>query len=91
MAHGIARKTLDSAGGVQLAGGQGFVTVDGQLVVLLGDPVTPHAPGPPHSANPVMAQGSSFVSINAIPVCREGHLADCGHATTGAGWCTLED
>lgn len=90
MAHGIARKTLDSAGGTQLAGGQGFVTVDGQLVVVLGDPVEPHGI-PPHSPSPTMAQGSSFVSINGIPVCREGHLATCGHASTGAGWFTLED
>lgn len=90
MAHGIARKTLDSAGGTQLAGGQSFVTVDAQLVVLLGDPVEPHGP-PPHSPSPVMAEGSSFVTINGVPVCREGHLASCGHASTGAAWFTLED
>lgn len=91
MAFGIARKAIDSAGGAHLAGGQGFVTVDGQLVVLLGDPVTPHAPAPPHSTSPVMAQGSSFVSINGTPVCRQGHLASCGHPSTGAPWFTLED
>lgn len=91
MAHGIARKTLDSAGGAQLAGGQSFVTVDGEPVVLVGDPVTPHPPAPPHSASPVMAQGSSFVSINGVPVCREGHAASCGHVSTGASWFTLED
>ena len=83
---GIAVKDLDVAGGVQLAGGQGFVTVGGHLVVLLGDPVTPHPPFPPHTTNPVMAQGCDWLTINGIPVCREGHVASCGHATTGRDW-----
>lgn len=79
---GIARKNLDSAGGTQLAGGQDFVRVEGELVVLLGDPVQGHGTGA-HAA-PVMAEGSPFVRINGIAVCRAGHLASCGHASTGS-------
>jgi uncharacterized Zn-binding protein involved in type VI secretion len=83
---GIAVRSLDSAGGAQLAGQQNFVTAEGELVVLRGDPVTPHAPLiPPHTA-PVMAEGCDWLTINGIPVCREGHLANCGHASTGRGW-----
>lgn len=80
--HGIACKTLDTAGGVQLAGQQDFVFVEGHLVVLKGDPVQPHGSG--EHGGPVMAEGSPFVFINGIPVCREGHLATCGHASTGS-------
>lgn len=81
---GIAVKALDTAGGAQLAGGQSFVTVAGALVVVLGDPVTPHGL-PPH-ASPVMAEGCAWLTIAGIPVCREGHLASCGHPTTGRNW-----
>jgi uncharacterized Zn-binding protein involved in type VI secretion len=83
---GITVKDLDAAGGTQLAGGQGFVTVAGHLVVLLGDPVEPHPIGPPHDTNPVMAEGCDWLTIDGIPVCREGHKANCGHATTGQAW-----
>jgi len=79
---GIARKSVDSAGGTQLNGGQDFCRCESQLIVLLGDPVTGHGPAP-HAA-PVMAQGSPFVRINGIPVCRAGHTASCGHASTGS-------
>ena len=89
--HGITRKGVDSAGGAQLAGGQDFVKEDGNLIVLLGDPVTPHAPGGIHAKPPLMAEGSSFVRINGIPVCREGHSAECGHVTTGSSWVKLSD
>ncbi|MCZ8101545.1 MAG: PAAR domain-containing protein [Burkholderiales bacterium] len=86
---GIAVKSLDFAGGAQLAGGQDFFVVEGQLAVVLGDPVTPHFPFvPPHTA-PVMAQGSGWFRINGIPVCRAGHTANCGHPTTGRSWFTI--
>lgn len=86
---GIARKNLDSAGGTQLAGGQDFVRVEGELVVLLGDPVQGHGTGT-HAA-PVMAEGSPFARINGIPVCRAGHLASCGHASTGSASMRLSE
>jgi uncharacterized Zn-binding protein involved in type VI secretion len=85
---GIAVKALDSAGGAQLAGGQDFVTVEDQLVVVLGDPVTPHGL-PPHSPLPVMVQGTDWLTIDGIPVCREGHAASCGHPTTGRAWAQI--
>ncbi len=89
---GLAVKTKDFAGGMQLAGGQGFVEVGGDLVVLLGDPVEPHMPFvPPHVPNPVMAQGCAWLTINGIPVVREGHLASCGHPSTGRSWVQIID
>lgn len=87
---GIAVKALDFAGGAQIAGGQDWFTVEDQPVVLLGDPVTPHGP-PPHSPLPVMAQGADWMSIDGVPVCREGHAASCGHATTGRPWFLIDE
>lgn len=83
MSKGVAVKGKDFAGGTQIAGGQTGVTINGDLVVVLGDPVTPHPPLPPHTTNPVMVEGCPNIRINGIPVCREGHKASCGHETTG--------
>lgn len=84
MSHGIAVYLLDIAGGQQLNGGQTFFKVDGQNVILLGDPIKPHGAGL-HGA-PVMAEGSAWMSLNGTPVCRESHLANCLHPTTGRPW-----
>ncbi len=84
MTGGIARRTLDQAGGAQLAGGQGWFRVDGQPVVLLGDPVAPH--GPALHLAPVMVEASVWLRLDGVPVCRAGNIASCGHATTGASW-----
>ena len=81
---GIARKGSDTAGGTQLGGGQDWVKIDGDAIVLLGDPVAAHGP-PPHRS-PVMAQGSSWVKIGNVPICRAGDAASCGHASTGSDW-----
>lgn len=89
MTFPIAVKSLDSAGGTQLAGGQDFFFVEDQPVVLLGDPIVPHGDGP--HAGPYMAQGSSWMTLNGIPVCRESHLANCGHPSTGRTWFVLAD
>ena len=83
MMPGIARKTTDTAGGPHLAGGQDTVTANGQIVVVLGDPVTPH--GILLHAAPIMVEASSTVSAGGIPVCRQGDLANCGDASTGSG------
>ncbi len=80
---GIAVQTEDSAGGTQLAGGQGKFKIRGKLAVVLGDPVEPHPIGPPHDTAPVMAQATANFRIAGIPVCRQGHTASCGHPTTG--------
>lgn len=88
---GAARRSLDSAAGAQIGANQTFVTIEGQLWIVLGDINAAHG-FPPHIPGPdAMAQGSSFVSINGIPVCREGHAAGCGHPTSGAGWMKLSD
>lgn len=80
--HGIARIGIDSAGGTIVGALQDFVTVEGAPWSVLGDPVAGHGI-PPHAA-PVMAEGSPFIRINGVPVCREGHLASCGHPATGS-------
>jgi uncharacterized Zn-binding protein involved in type VI secretion len=80
MAHGIAVKALDIAGGAQIAAAR-RTTWNGHPIVCLGDPVTPHGNGIHNS--PVMAEGHHAIKWNGIPVCFQGHLANCGHATTG--------
>ena len=89
MGYGITVKTTDSAGGIQIEGSGDPWTVEGQPIVRLGDDVQPHGPGA--HGGPIMAQGSSWMTIDGVPVCREGHLANCGHPTTGREWFTLPD
>lgn len=86
-AHGIARCDIDSAGGELFSLRQDFVRLDGVLVTVVGDGVAEH---PPHPAN-AMAEGCSWFRINGIPVCREGHRAQCGHPATGAAWARIVD
>ena len=81
---GVAVNTLDSAGGQQLAGGATFFKVEGQPIVVVGDPVAGHGTGA-HAA-PVMTQGAGWFLANAKRVCRAGDLASCSHASTGRGW-----
>ncbi|WP_099863715.1 PAAR domain-containing protein [Pararhizobium haloflavum] len=87
---GIACVGVDTAGGSQMGGGQSKFKVRGIIAVVLGDPVTPHPPlvppGNPHIAGPTMATATSKFRIGGIPVCRAGHLASCGHATSGRGF-----
>jgi uncharacterized Zn-binding protein involved in type VI secretion len=80
---GIACVSVDAAGGVQLGMQAAKFKVRGNPVVVVGDHVAPHPPAPPHSTNPVMAQGTAKFRINGIATCRAGHLASCGHATSG--------
>lgn len=82
---GIARVGVDVAGGVQLGMQGANFRVNGKPVVLKGDAVAPHPIGPPHDAAPFMAVGSPTFRVNSIPVCRQGHPANCGHPTTGLG------
>jgi len=80
---GVACVGVDEAGGVQLGMQGASMKVAGAPVVLVGDAVAPHPPVPPHTTDPVMVQGSPTFRLNGIPVCRQGHLASCGHPTTG--------
>lgn len=91
MSHGVARRSVDVAAGAQIGLGQDWVYVEGHHWMILGDVNEPHliwrhVPGPD-----LMVQGSPFVFIDGIPVCREGHLAGCGHPTTGSSVVFLED
>lgn len=89
--YGASRRHVDFALGGQIGGRQNFVHVESQLWIVLGDPNQPHGV-PPHIPGPDnMVQGSSFVFINSIPVCREGHLAGCLHPTTGSKLVYLSD
>lgn len=80
---GVACVSVDAAGGVQLGAQAAKFKVRGNPVVVVGDAVAPHPPLPPHTTSPVMAEGSSKFRVLGIPVCRAGHLASCGHATSG--------
>lgn len=82
---GVSRVGLDSAGGTIVGVLAPTVYVNGANIVCLGAAVTPHPPVPPHSTSPVMAQASSTVYANGIPICRQGDAASCGHAATGSG------
>ena len=82
---GITVANLDKAGpGTQLGGGQSTWTVEGQPIVLLGDPITGHGL-PPHAA-PGMAEASSWMTIGGVPVVVAGKKATCGDAATGRPW-----
>lgn len=88
---GVARRSVDIAAGSQIGARQTFVTVESQLWMVLGDVNAAHGL-PPHIPGPdAMAQGSSFISINGIPVCRQGHMAGCGHPTTGSQFMKISD
>lgn len=85
---GIAVHALDSAGGAQMTEKNPWVRIEGQPVVVIGDLVAAHG-DPPHSPPPPMVEGEAWARINGIPICREGHHASCGHATTGRPWARL--
>lgn len=78
---GVACVGLDSAGGMQLGMQAAKFKIRGRAVVVVGDRVAGHGEAP--HAGPVMAQGTSNFRVGGIPVCREGHSATCGHATSG--------
>ena len=90
MSRGVAVVSLDAAGGAQLGDQFAPWTVEGQVIVGVGDAVTPHPPAPPHTTSPVMAEGAPWFMINGIEVCREGDAASCGHTTTGRPWFTID-
>lgn len=84
MSFGATRRNVDFARGGQIGANQNFTYVQGQLWIVLGDVNRAHMP-PPHIPGPDrMVEGSPFVFINGIPVCRAMHKAGCGHPTTGS-------
>ncbi|HEV7284794.1 MAG TPA: DUF6402 family protein [Kaistia sp.] len=87
MTRGIAVRNLDAAGGRQLAPNTSWFRVEQHAVVTKGDPVNGHGDGT-HAA-PVMVEGEDWFRIAAQPASRAGHLASCGHDTSGRSWFRL--
>jgi uncharacterized Zn-binding protein involved in type VI secretion len=86
---GVAVRASDQAGGQQTGQTlQDFFNVEKLLAVVKGDDVTPHGQSK-HGQMPKMAEGLDWFKINGIPTSRQGHLADCGHETTGRDWYVL--
>ena len=83
MGTGAARVAQDTAGGVQLGNQNTTVFANGTNIVVLGDVVAGHGL-PPHSPPPPMVSASPTVFCHGIPVCRQGDVAACGHATSGS-------
>ena len=86
---GIARVGVDTAGGTIVGRLNEQMTIDGEWVSVVGDPVAGHPPCPlvPSHCAPTMAAGSTMWSIDGRPVCRAGDPATCGHVATGlAAW-----
>lgn len=79
---GIALVGIDVAGGLQLGLQVPWFKVNGSPAVVVGDRIAPHGE-PPHSPMPTMVQGTSTFRLGGIATCRAGHLASCGHPTTG--------
>ncbi|MBF0454943.1 MAG: PAAR domain-containing protein [Magnetococcales bacterium] len=80
---GATQTNVDAAGGT-IRPLQSFVRLDGNPWAVVGSPVDGHGL-PPHAA-PVMAEGTPWIRIDGIPVCRAGHAATCGHPASGRGW-----
>lgn len=91
MSHGVARVSQDTAAGSQIGNGQDWVIVEGTPWIVLGDVNAPHGFFPHVPGPDAMAEASSYVFIDGIPVCREGHCAGCGHPTTGSQLSFLDD
>lgn len=83
----IARVGVDSAGGVILGGGNSTVYVNGSLVAVVGDAVTPHGDSPHSSAT--LTTGSSTVFVGGVQVCRQGDQASCGDVISSGSPDTL--
>ena len=75
----------NGAGGVA-QGGVASVRVNGQSIIVNGNPVTAHAPWgrphPPHAAATTTG-GNGTVRASGIPVITTGCPDSCGHARAG--------
>ena len=79
---GISRINQDTAGGTIIGILAPSVFVNGTPIAVLHCAVQGHGSGA--HAGPVMAQASSSVFAESIPVCRQGDAASCGHPATGS-------
>ena len=82
--RGLTVCNLDTAGGI-ITPLQTKATWNGNPIAIVGCPVVPHPPcdDEPIHCSAVMAEGDPKVTINGIPVCFRGHVANCGHPATG--------
>jgi uncharacterized Zn-binding protein involved in type VI secretion len=78
---GAVRKNVDSAGG-KIIGGSGNVFINNEGAVTVGHAVAGH--GKKGHKGSKMAQGSSTVFVNGLPLSRAGDKAECGHSATGS-------
>ena len=79
----------NGAGGVA-QGGVASVRVNGQPIIVDGNPVTAHAPWPQRRNNPhpphaaaTTTGGNGTVKAGGIPVVTTGCADTCGHARAG--------
>ena len=94
MSHGISVMGTDNGRWhSHRFGGEQVGQWRGKTVQLLGDPVASHAPCPvvPIHCAAVMSEGSSWATLDGIPIVRQGNSASCGHAATGRPWWTFPD
>jgi len=72
-----ARKAKDIAGSTILTG-RLSVIVNDVPVATLGDVITPHLPGGPHTGAVIVGYEPTVVAENR-PVARQGDAVSCGH------------
>lgn len=73
---------VDQAGDIIIGPGKANWTWNGQPISVVGDAIKPHGPGPHIGAT--ISVGSSWMTIDGIPVTRAGSKATCDHAATGS-------
>lgn len=65
-------------------GGDSFVGVGGHPIILVGQEFQPHSDGS-NTHTPKLAQGSTFITVNGVPVGLIGDALDDGdHLATSA-------
>ena len=83
----IAVCNVDDCGTGLIRNTQGIrCTIGGNAIAVRGDSVDAHPPCPdqPAHCNATTQGASSGLTINGIPIIREGDLATCGHPATGS-------
>lgn len=74
-------------------GGDPFLVIDGHPVILVGQEFVPHRNSEGAVHTPVLASGSSYVTVNGIPVGLVGSALNCGDtvATSATPLFTIEE
>ena len=88
MGKGITRGNKDKAGGI-INPSQNWCFVEGYPIARKGDSVAAHAPCDqyhPQHCSAIMSEGSQYVFVDNIGVCRQGDKASCGHIADGSSY-----